>query len=77
MVSANHGFEGSDTPFMGASVVVTTADDQALADATADEIATDFLTLIKANTWSGLDVGEAIDEAIRRPNGPGGDCRPQ
>jgi microcystin degradation protein MlrC len=70
MVSANHGFEGSDTPFMGASVVVTTADDEALADATADEIATDFLTLIKANTWSGLDVGQAIDEAIRRPNGP-------
>src|SRR4051812_2485486 len=70
MVSANHGFEGSDTPFMGASVVVTTDDDQALAEATADEIATDFLTLIKANTWSGLDVGEAIDEALRRPNGP-------
>ena len=32
MVSANHGFEGSDTPFMGASVVVTTDDDEALAE---------------------------------------------
>src|SRR4051794_25754220 len=43
MVSGNHGFEGSDTPFMGASVVVTTDGDQALAEAIADEIAADFL----------------------------------
>jgi len=70
MVSANHGFEGSDSPFMGASVVVTTENDQALADATADEIGNEFLALIKANTWSGRGVDEAIDEAMRQPRGP-------
>ncbi|HEY4608852.1 MAG TPA: M81 family metallopeptidase, partial [Ilumatobacteraceae bacterium] len=70
MVSANHGFEGSDSPIMGASVVVTTDNDQTLAETTADEIAADFLALILATTWSGLGVGEAIDEAMRRPNGP-------
>ena len=45
MVSANHGFEGSDTPFTGASVVVTTDNDEALADKIADEVAADFLTI--------------------------------
>jgi len=70
MVSLNHGFEGSDTPFTGASVVVTTDDDQALAETIADEIANDFLALIAANTWSGLGVREAIDEAMRRSDGP-------
>jgi hypothetical protein len=63
MVSANHGFEGSDTPYMGASVVVTTDDDETLAEATADEIAAAFRSLIVANTWTGLDVDEALDEA--------------
>src|SRR3954447_4543110 len=70
MVSANHGFEGSDSPIMGASVVVTTDNDQSLAETTADEIAADFLALILATTWSGLGVGEAIDEAMQRPKGP-------
>jgi microcystin degradation protein MlrC len=70
MVSANHGFEGSDTPFTGASVVVTTDNDELLAEQMADEIGTDFLTTITANTWSGLGVGEAIDEALRQPVGP-------
>ncbi|HEY5423892.1 MAG TPA: M81 family metallopeptidase [Ilumatobacteraceae bacterium] len=70
MVSANHGFEGSDTPYMGASVVVTTDDDETLAEATADEIAAAFLSLIVADTWTGLDVDEALDEALRRGDGP-------
>ena len=70
MVSANHGFEGSDTPFMGASVVVTTDNDEALADAIADEVGADFLATIVGNPWSGLDVGEAIDEALRLPDWP-------
>ena len=70
MVSANHGFEGSDTPFMGASVVVTTDDDDALADRVADEVANDFLSTIVANSWSGLGVNAAIDEALRSPVGP-------
>ena len=70
MVSANHGFEGSDTSFTGASVVVTTDGDEALADRVAAEVATDFLSIIVANAWSGLDVNEAIDEALRRPVGP-------
>jgi microcystin degradation protein MlrC len=70
MISANHGFEGSDTPFTGASVVVTTDNDEALADKTADEIATDFLETIIGNTWNGLGVSEAIDEAMRQSVGP-------
>jgi microcystin degradation protein MlrC len=70
MVSANHGFEGSDTPFTGASVVVTTDNDEALADRIANEVAEDFLTMILGNTWSGLGVSEAIDEALRQPVGP-------
>jgi microcystin degradation protein MlrC len=70
MISANHGFEGSDTPFTGASVVVTTDDDEALAERVAEDIATDFLATIVDNTWSGLGVSEAIEEAVRRPKGP-------
>lgn len=70
MVSANHGFEGSDTPFTGASVVVITDNDEALAEQMVDHVATDFLTTIVGNTWSGLGVGEAIDEALRQPAGP-------
>lgn len=41
MVSANHGFEGSDAPFTGVSVVVTTDNDEGLAEQMANEIATD------------------------------------
>ena len=70
MVAANHGFEGSDTPFTGGSVVVTTDNDEGLAEQMANEIATDFLTTIIGNTWSGLGVSEAIDEALRQPVGP-------
>jgi microcystin degradation protein MlrC len=70
MVSANHGFEGGDTPFMGASVVVTTDGDEAAAEKLADEVANDFLTTIVSNTWTGLGVTEAIDEALRQSIGP-------
>ena len=70
MVSANHGFEGSDTPFMGASVVVTTDNDPALAESIADEVAADFLATIVGNTWHGIGVAEAIDEALRATDGP-------
>ena len=70
MVSANHGFEGSDTPFTGASVVVTTDGDEALAERVAEEVANDFKAIITANSWVGLDVGPAIDEALSQPVGP-------
>lgn len=70
MVSANHGFEGSDTPFTGASVVVTTNGDEALADALADEVAADFLATIVDNRWDGLGVSEAIDQALLASHGP-------
>ena len=43
---------------------------EARAERTADEVATDFLAMIVGNTWSGLGVGEAIDEALRQPAGP-------
>ena len=70
MVSANHGFEGSDVPFMGATVIVTTDNDEALAERTLSEVATNFLTIVVGTTWSGLGVSEAIDEALRQPVGP-------
>src|SRR3954452_8021409 len=70
MVSANHGFEGSDTPFMGASVVVTADGDEALAEEVAHEVATDFLGVVVGSTWTGLGVAEAIDEALNRKDGP-------
>ena len=73
MVSANHGFEGSDTPFTGASVIVTTDDDEALAEKVLDEIATDFLTTIADHTWSGLGVSEAHRRSAAAAEGPGGD----
>ncbi len=70
MVSANHGFEGSDTPMMGASVVVTTDNDEALADKVAEEVGNDFLSIIVGNSWTGFGVTEAIDEALRQTAGP-------
>lgn len=70
MVSANHGFEGSDTPFTGASVVVTTDGDEALAEALVEEVAADFLATIVDNHWDGLGVSEAIDQALRAVEGP-------
>jgi microcystin degradation protein MlrC len=69
-VSANHGFEGSDTAFTGASVVVTTDNDESLAERVADEVAADFMATIVENSWSGLGVTAAIDEALRQPVGP-------
>jgi microcystin degradation protein MlrC len=70
MASANHGFEGSDTAFTGASVVVTTDGDESLANKVADEVAGDFREIIVGNTWSGLGVTAAIDEALSRTRGP-------
>ncbi len=70
MVSANHGFEGCDVPFMGASIIVTTDDDEALAEQVLDEVATSFLTIVAGTTWSGLGVTEALDEALRFSDGP-------
>jgi microcystin degradation protein MlrC len=70
MVSANHGFEGADTPFMGASIIVTTDGDAALAESVADEVAADFLATIVGNSWHGLGVDQAIDEALRTSVGP-------
>jgi microcystin degradation protein MlrC len=55
---------------MGASVVVTTDNDHALADAVADEVAADFLATILGHSWHGLGVCEAIDEALARSVGP-------
>ena len=50
--------------------MVTTDNDEALADAIAEEVGADFLATIVDNPWSGLGVGEAIDEALRLPDGP-------
>ena len=70
MVSANHGFEGSDVPFMGASIIVTTDNDEALAEKVLDEVANSFLTIVAGTTWSGLGVAEALDEALGFSDGP-------
>ncbi len=70
MVSANHGFEGCDVPFMGASIIVTTDNDEALAETVLEEVGNNFLTIVVGNEWSGLGVTEAIDEALRHTDGP-------
>jgi microcystin degradation protein MlrC len=70
VVSANHGFEGSDVPFMGASIIVTTDNDEALAEKVLDEVATSFLTIVAGHTWSGLGISDALDEALRYTDGP-------
>jgi microcystin degradation protein MlrC len=70
VVSANHGFEGSDVPFMGASIIVTTDNDEALAEKVLDEVATNFLKIVAGHTWGGLGVTEALDEALRHTEGP-------
>ena len=70
MISANHGFEGSDVPFMGASIVVTTDNDEALAEKIARRGRHRLPGNVVGNTWSGLGVSEAIDEALRQPMGP-------
>jgi microcystin degradation protein MlrC len=70
MVSANHGFEGCDVPFMGSSIIVTTNNDEVLAGKILDEVANSFLTIVAGNTWTGLDVDDALDEALRHDDGP-------
>ena len=69
-VSANHGFEGSDQPDTGSSVVVTTDGDLALATATADEVANDFLGVIRSKSWVAKGVDAAIDEALAHKGSP-------
>ena len=70
MVSANHGFEGSDQADTGSSIVVTTDGDAALADAVANEVATDFLAVIRSKNWVAKGVAEAVDEALAHDGRP-------
>lgn len=70
MVSANHGFEGSDQHDTGCSIVVTTDDDLALAESLAHELADDFLTMIRSQEWTAKGVTEALDEALAPQPGP-------
>ena len=69
-VSMNHGFEGSDSPEMSGSVVVTVDANVEQAQAIADRVGADFLSVLRSKSWSGLGVDEAIDEALRLPNRP-------
>jgi microcystin degradation protein MlrC len=69
-VSLNHGFEGSDSPLMAGSVVVTLDGDRVLGDEIADRVAADFLSTLRSQSWSGLGVDEAIDEALSSSKGP-------
>jgi microcystin degradation protein MlrC len=70
MVSANHGFEGSDQPDNAASIVVTVDDDQAAADALAHELAGGLLEMIRSKNWIGPGVVAAVDEALAFVGGP-------
>jgi microcystin degradation protein MlrC len=69
-VSANHGFEGSDQADTGSSVVVTTDGDLALANAIANEVATDFLAVIRSQNWVAKGVTAAVDEALAHEGRP-------
>jgi microcystin degradation protein MlrC len=70
MVSLNHGFEGSDSPVMSGTVVVTVDGNTEHANEIADRLAADFLSTLRSRSWSGFGVVEAIDEALRLPNRP-------
>ncbi len=63
-VSANHGFEGSDQADTGSSVVVTTDGDLVLANAIANEVADDFLGVIRSKNWVAKGIDAALDEAL-------------
>ncbi len=64
MVSANHGFEGSDQPDVSASIVVTTDDDPDFAASLAQQVAADFRTVITGRSWVGPGVEEAVSMAL-------------
>lgn len=69
-VSANHGFEGSDQADTGSSVVVTTDGDLPLAKAIADDVARDFLGVIRSKSWVGKGVAAAVTEALAHESRP-------
>lgn len=69
-VSVNHGFEGSDHPDLAASVVVTTDDDPAGAEALARRIGDDFLATVRSQSWIGPGVAESIDRALAAAGRP-------
>ncbi len=64
LVSAHHGFEGSDSPELSASVVVTTDGDPDLAARLAMQVATDFHDTITSRVWHGPDVADSVDAAL-------------
>ena len=63
-VSVNHGFEASDHPDVSASVVVTTDADPDLAVRIANEVAADFLDVIRSRSWHGPGVAESVEQAF-------------
>lgn len=69
-VSVIGGFAYADTPFTGASVIVTTDGDATLARAQADEVARILWTHREAGAYTGLPVDEAVRRAVAAPRGP-------
>lgn len=69
--STNHGFEGSDNPHTGGSIVVTTDGDSALAESLALQLADDFLQTVRSvPSWLGPGVTEAIAQALAAEDAP-------
>jgi microcystin degradation protein MlrC len=69
-VGVNWGFAYADTPVTGMSFVVTTNDDQELAQSIADDMAGFAWEQRRAFIPEALSVEQAIKEAIAEPEGP-------
>jgi microcystin degradation protein MlrC len=69
--SANHGFEGSDNPHTGGSIVVSTVNDRSLAATLAYGLAEEFLDTVRSvPSWLGPGVASAIDQALAAADAP-------
>jgi microcystin degradation protein MlrC len=69
-ISVLGGYAYADTPFSGASILVTTDGDRELARATAQELAEIAWAHRAAATYKGMPVAEAVQRALRAPRGP-------
>ena len=68
-VSFGHGFPQGDVADVGARMLVVTDDDAALAQRTAERFGQELFGLREALTPKFLSIDEALDEALREPDG--------
>lgn len=69
-ISLQHGFPFSDTPLVGAGVLVIADGDHGLALRTAEDLGADFFALREVIAAPRVGVDAAIDQALAAPRGP-------